>query len=205
MLKLWGRANSVNVQKAMLCLEELGLAHERVDAGMAHGIVDSPAYRAMNPNGVIPTLADGDFILWESNVIVRYLSSKFGDDAFYPVDLQKRADADRWMDWQQTTLNLPVTICFWGLVRAPGAKSPAEIEDATRNGIAHVATLDALLSTRPFVTGDAFGMADCVLAPTVHRWLHLPIQHPPTPHLDRYYADVMKRPAARHVMSLPLT
>src|SRR5476649_2305929 len=99
MLKIWGRTNSINVQKAMWAIGELGLAHERIDAGMQYGAVNEPWYRAMNPNGRVPTIDDDGFILWESNTVVRYLAARHGAGSWCQADLQVRADAERWMDW----------------------------------------------------------------------------------------------------------
>src|ERR687884_1346177 len=119
MLTLWGRTNSINVQKALWCIEELGLAFRRLDAGREFGVNDTPEYRRMNPNGLVPTIEDDGFVLWESNVIVRYLAAKHGAGTLCPSDLRARFDAERWMDWQQTTLGLPIRDVFWMLVRTP--------------------------------------------------------------------------------------
>ncbi|MGI9333231.1 MAG: glutathione S-transferase, partial [Gammaproteobacteria bacterium] len=104
MRTLWGRVNSINVMKVLWCLDEIGLEYERVDAGMAFGVVDTPDYRAMNPNGRVPTLRDGDLVLWESNAIVRYLCERYSHGELSPRDPGERAVADQWMDWQQTTV-----------------------------------------------------------------------------------------------------
>ena len=116
MLKIWGRANSVNVQKVLWCLRELDLAHERIDAGMAFGRNHDPDYLAMNPNGLVPTLEEEDgFILWESNSIVRYLAAKHQNRTLEPADLKIRARAQMWMDWQLSVLGPSITPVFWGL------------------------------------------------------------------------------------------
>src|SRR6218665_119181 len=103
MLRLWGRLSSINVRKVVLCAQVLGIELPRTDAGMAYGVVNTPDYLANNPNGLVPLLEDGDFRLWESNAIVRYLCAREG--RLYPQDLRQRFDTERWMDWQQTTLN----------------------------------------------------------------------------------------------------
>src|SRR6266496_3889646 len=109
MIKLWGRTNSLNVQKVLWTLAELDLAYERVDAGLKFGVVDTPAYRAMNPNGLVPTLEDDGFVLWESNVVIRYLTMKHAAGTLFT--------AERWMDWQQTSLNPPIALVFFNLIR----------------------------------------------------------------------------------------
>jgi glutathione S-transferase len=119
MLKIWGRTNSVNVQKVLWCLTELDVPYERVDAGLAYGKNHEPWYLALNPNGRVPLLQDGDFSLWESNTIVRYLALKHGLGRLCPKPLETRAHAERWMDWQLSVLVNPVSIVFWNLIRTP--------------------------------------------------------------------------------------
>jgi glutathione S-transferase len=102
MLKIWGRANSINVQKVLWCCGELGLDFERIDAGNEFGVTKTPEYCSLNPNGLVPTVEDGDFQLWESNVIVRYLAHKVGHNRLFPAETMTRFDAERWMDWQAT-------------------------------------------------------------------------------------------------------
>ena len=127
-ITLWGRLNSINVQKVVWCLHETGQPFERIDAGRGVGVNDTPAYLAMNPNGLVPTLREGDFVLWESNAIVRYLATKFCHGSLAPSDPRAFADADRWLDWQATALNPVMGPAFHGLVRAPGSRGVAEVE-----------------------------------------------------------------------------
>jgi glutathione S-transferase len=119
MLKIWGRKNSSNVRKPLWAAEELGLAYEAIDAGGAFGVVDTPEYRAMNPNGRVPVIEDDGFVLWESNAIVRYLMAKRAGSAWYPADLQARATADKWMDWTTSSFAGPFRTVFWGVLRTP--------------------------------------------------------------------------------------
>ncbi len=205
MLKVWGRLNSINVQKAMFCVEELGLPHERFDAGMEHGVTKTPEYLAMNPNSRVPTIDDDGFILWESNVIVRYLAAKHSPGVLWPVDPRARADIDRWMDWQQSHHNPPLTTLFWGLVRAPGTRPAAEIEAAGKTMAEMMLMLEARLEGRAFMGGDAFTMVDCVMGPALHRWANVPIERARLPNVERYYQTIMARPAAKKLLTLPLT
>ncbi|MDQ0980051.1 glutathione S-transferase [Pseudomonas synxantha] len=122
MLKIWGRKNSSNVRKALWCAEELGLDYEAIDAGGAFGVVDTPQYRALNPNGRVPMIEDGDFVLWESNTIVRYLCAKQAS-TWYPSDLKARANAEKWMDWTTSTFAEPFKTVFWGVLRNPGREA----------------------------------------------------------------------------------
>ncbi len=204
MLKVWGRLNSLNVQKAMFCILETGVPFERANAGMEHGVVQTDEYKAMNPNSVVPTIVDEGFTLWESNVIVRYIAAKHSTGVLWPVDPRERADSDRWMDWQQTTFNPPLTAVFWQKVRN-GAKHADEMAQAVARLDKALAILEATLARREWMGGKAFNMADCVIAPGVHRYLNLPGERPSWPHIERYYKQLMQRPAARQLLILPLT
>src|SRR6266853_3212134 len=125
MLKLWGRINSINVQKVLWALAELKVPYERTDAGLQFGVVNEPFYRRMNPNGRVPTIEDDGFVLWESNAIVRYLAAKHAAGSLWPEDLRVRAEADRWMDWSNTTFWPALRTLFLGLVRtAPEKRDP---------------------------------------------------------------------------------
>ena len=204
MLHLWGRLSSINVRKVVLCAQVLGLDLPRTDAGLAFGVVDTPDYRANNPNGLVPLLRDGDFTLWESNAIVRYLCAREGK--LYPVDLQQRFNAERWMDWQQTTLNPAGSPGFKQWIRvAPAQRDAGVIEQSVAATEPLFAMLDEHLSRQAFMAGDALTMADIPIACEVHRWWGLPQPRPAWPHLERWYADWLALPASRGVLDLPLS
>lgn len=132
MLTIWGRANSVNVQKVLWCCEELGLAYDRIDAGLQFGRNTEPDYLAMNPTGRVPTLVDGDFVLWESNAIIRYLAMQYGPTSkLYPAEPKVRASADRWLDWSLSTLQPAERPVFWGYIRTnPADRDMAQLAAA---------------------------------------------------------------------------
>ena len=204
MLQLWGRLSSINVRKVVLCAQVLGIELPRTDAGLAYGVVDTPDYRASNPNGLVPLLKDGDFTLWESNAIVRYLCAKAGK--LYPTDLQQRFNAERWMDWQQTTLNPAGSPGFKQWVRTPAAQRNAQvIAQSVAATEPLFALLDEHLSRQAFMAGDALSMADIPIACEVHRWWGLPQPRPAWPHLGRWYAGWLALPASRGVLDLPLS
>ena len=206
MLRIWGRRNSVNVKKALWCLEELGLAYERIDAGLQHGVVDTPEYRRLNPNGVVPTIEDDGLVLWESNAIVRYLAAKHGAGTLWPEDLRVRADADRWMDWAGVTLGPAMRNAFWGLIRTPEAeRDERTIAQSIARSRELVAIADAALAARPYIAGDTFTMGDIPLGCHAHNWMALPIERPPLPHLEAWYRRLATRPAYRKVVMLPLS
>lgn len=205
MLRLWGRLSSINVRKVVLCAQVLGLEFERIDAGLAYGVVNTPDYRAKNPNGLVPLLEAGEFTLWESNAIVRYLCAREGS-LLYPQDLQRRADAERWMDWQQTTLNPAGSPGFKQLIRTPEAqRDPAVIAASVTATEPLFAQLDEHLARQPFMAGDALTVADIPIACEVHRWWGLPQPRPAWPHLERWYAQWLALPASRGVLDLPLS
>ena len=206
MLKVWGRISSINVRKVVLAAQALELPFERVDAGLAFGIVQTPQYKAQNPNALVPLLEDGDFTLWESNVIVRYLCARHPQRGLYPQDLRARFDAERWMDWQQTTLNNASRDAFWQLIRTPEQqRNPQAVTASVAATEPLLAMLDAHLARRAFMAGDTFTMADIPIACEMHRWWGLPLEHPPHPHLRRWYDGIRQRPAARGVLDLPLS
>ena len=213
MLKLWGRINSLNVQKVRWTLAELGVACERVDAGMQFGVVDEPAYREMNPNGLVPTLQDGDMVLWESNAIVRYLAARYGKGEFYPRNLAVRAGADRWMDWAITTPGPHIGPLFMQLIRtAPERREAAVIANARAQLARVTLILDAHLATRAFVAGEHFTMGDIPLGCILYRYLNLPADDGSAntaagdiPNVAAWYARLCARPAYRETVMLPLS
>jgi glutathione S-transferase len=206
MLKLWGRLSSVNVQKAAWALEELGLAYERIDAGGAFGLNDTPAYLAMNPTGLVPTLEEEDgFTLWESNAIVRYLAARHDSGGIWPADPRLRAEADRWMDWQTTAFTPAMRDAFWHIVRKPEGERDADLVAASIGASERMAAiLDAHLAGRDYVAGDGFTMGDIAAGAAAHRWLNLPVQRESRPAMERWYAGLMRRPAAQAVLTLPI-
>ncbi|MBI2772573.1 MAG: glutathione S-transferase [Burkholderiales bacterium] len=206
MLKLWGRISSINVRKAVLAAQEAGVPFERIDAGHEFGIVKTPEYLAKNPNAMVPLLEDGDVRLWESNVIVRYLCAKYAPGTLYPEPLAQRFDAERWMDWQQTTLNPAGRDAFIQWMRTPAERRDMDrIARSTAATEELMAMLDEHLSRRAFMAGDAFTMADIPIACELHRWTGLPQPRPARPHLERWYAAVLARPASRGALDVPLS
>ncbi|HUZ63030.1 MAG TPA: glutathione S-transferase family protein [Acetobacteraceae bacterium] len=207
MLKLWGRANSSNVMKVIWLLEELGLPYERVDVGGPFGGTATPVYRAMNPTGLVPTLEDGGFAMWESNAILRYLCDAHAPGTgLWPQPPKQRAEIDRWLDWEQTMPTRPMSTVFHSLVRLPPEKrDPAAIAAAIAQATPMWTMLDAQLADRPHVAGTAFTLADIALGPLVHRWLNLPITRPDLPHLAAWYQRLLGRPACVAHIAQPMS
>jgi glutathione S-transferase len=200
MLRIWGRLSSINVQKVVWCADELGLAYERVDVGGKFGRNDTPQYLAMNPNGLVPVIEDDGFVLYESNAIVRYLCARSRNAELWPDDLRRRADADRWMDWQATAFTPATRDAFWNLLRTPEPqRDAAAVETSRVKSEKCAAILDAHLTGREYVCGDAFTAADIVVGCAAHRWLNMPLPRAARPHIERWYAQLKARPASRQV------
>jgi glutathione S-transferase len=208
MRRLLGRANSSNVMKVIWMLEELKLPYQREDYGGAFGKTDTPEYRAMNPNGIVPTLVEDDFVLWESNAILRYLATchAFGTP-MWPEDPKARGSIDRWMDWQQTVLGAPMTVVFWGLVRtAPEKRDMPAIHAAAAKLGGIYGMLESVLSKVEYVAGPALTPADMAIGVHAHRWFSFEgIDRPQQPHLRAWYDRLLARPAFRDHVALPMT
>ncbi|MGH8764230.1 MAG: glutathione S-transferase family protein [Burkholderiales bacterium] len=204
MLKIWGRKNSVNVKKALWCLDELGLEFSRSNAGMEHGVVNTPEYRKMNPNGLVPTLDEDGYVLWESHSIVRYLSAKHGKGVLWPMDERTRGVANQWMDWA-FSFQGAVRDAFWNLVRTPADKRDAKAVEASRVKSGEMARiLDAALADKLYVAGP-FSMGDIPIGCEMQRWLRLPMERPALPHIDAWFERLSARPAFKKNVDIPLS
>ena len=205
MLKIWGRANSSNLKKVTWLCEEIGLPYNRIDAGMSFGVVNTPEYRKLNPNGLVPTIDDEGFILWESNAIVRYLAAKHAAGTLWPTDLKVRADADRWMDWCTSTLWPAFRPVFLNLVRTPADKrNQKEIDEGARKTGEMLARLDSCLAGRKFVAGEQLTMGDIAFGPIVYLVQNVPFERPKLANYDAWYARISERPAFRKIVALPI-
>ena len=206
MLQIWGRSNSVNVQKVLWCCEEMALPYERIDAGGPFGVVESPEYRELNPNGLVPTIVDDGFVLWESNVIVRYLAARHSAGALWPEDPAARARADCWMDWSNTVFWPTIRPLFLGIVRtAPDKRDPAALEQARSKTAQALQIAEAHLETRQYMAGDAFSMGDIPLGCAIWRWMTLPIERPVLSNVQRWFDSLARRPAYERLVMHPLS
>jgi len=203
MLKIWGRKTSINVQKAMWATAELGLVHERIDAGGPFGQTDAPEYGKLNPNRLVPVLDDRGFVLWESNAIVRYLAATYGQGTLAPADLQDRARADQWMDWSITTVYPDVIPgLFVQFVRVTAAeRDVARVEATAKRAGASLAILDAQLAGHHFIVGDTLTTADIAVGALLYRYFTMPVARPKLPNVEAYYHRLTQRKAYQeHVM-----
>lgn len=204
MLKIWGRASSVNVQKVLWAADELGVSYEHINVGGKYGGNDTPAYRAMNPNGLIPVLQDSDGSLhWESNSVVRYLAARYDGEgrSLWLADPVQRSQADRWMDWASSLIGEPMRVLFWGFVRDPVNADLNAMTRAEMQAADYWARLDAHLENRAFVAGDRLTMGDIPVGAFLQRWLSFPITRPTLPHLLAWHGRLAERPGYQaHVM-----
>ena len=207
MLKVWGRKNSSNVRKVLWCAEELALPYDREEAGGAFGVVDSPQYRALNPNGRVPMIEDDGFVLWESNAIVRYLAARYGSDtSWYQRDVCVRAQADKWMDWTTSTFAGPFRDLFWGMLRTPAEQQDwVLINGASKTCAELLSIVDQALSEKPYLSGDEIGMGDIPLGSFIYAWFEMPIERPSMPHLEAWYERLKLRPCYRRAVMTALT
>ena len=206
MLKIWGRMSSINVKKVVWTAQELGLDFQRTEAGGLFGVVTTPEYMQMNPNSLVLVIEDDGYVLWESNVIVRYLAAKYASGQMYPTDLRERFDAERWMDWQQTTLNPVSRPGFWQLIRTPPEQRNAALMAESNAAVeALMCTLDMHLANRAFMVGERFTVADIPLACEVHRWFGLPQPRQSRPHIERWYDKLRARQASKGVLDMALS
>ena len=206
MLKIWGRVNSTNVKKVTWVVGELGIAHERIDAGGKFGVVGEADYKAMNPNGKVPTIEDDGFVLWESNAIVRYLAAKHGAGGLWPTDPAARGLADRWMDWSSTSFAGPFGQVFLPLVRMPPEKrDPVAIAAAAAECGKLLAIVEAGLAAQPFLGGEELTIGDIPLGCAAYGYFNLPIERPSLPNVEAWYQRLTERPAYRDAVMIPLT
>ncbi len=206
MIKVLGRANSVNVQKVMWCAAELCIDVDRSDIGGAFGGTDTDEYGALNPNRTVPVLLDGDFSLWESNSIVRYLCAQYGNPEWSLQSVASQAKADQWMDWYLTSLHPPMTTLFWQLIRTPPAdQDETKIAEAIAASARLWAMLDDHLGESSFVLGDKLSMADIPVGCSAYRWHCMDVTRPELPNLRRWWDRLAARETYQENVMVPLT
>ena len=205
-IKIWGRRDSSNVQKVLWCCGELGIAFERIDIGGKFGGNKEKPYLDRNPNGLVPTIEDGSFVLWESNSIMRYLLDKYAQGKLLPSMPEGRADANRWMDWQLSTFNPAIVPLFWGLIRTPEEKrDKAAIEASLRKTIKAWEIVETQLAKAGYLAGNEFSLGDIPLGVWAYRWYNLPISRPDFKNVKSWYDRLCQRePYKTHIM-IPVT
>lgn len=199
MLKVLGKASSINVRKVLWTCHELGLDYLREDYGSGFQSTETPEFKALNPNAMVPVLIDGDFVLWESNVICRYLVAREGREDLLSADIKTRALAEQWMDWQAGELNNSWRYAFPALARNSAQhQDPALIEAGVSNWNRHMQILEAQLQkSGDYVLGDSFTLADIPLGLSVNRWAMTPMARPALPAVEAYYERLNQREGFR--------
>jgi len=207
MLKIWGRTTSSNVQKVLWCCAELGIAYDRVDHGGPFGGNRDPEYLKLNPNGLVPTVIDGDLVMWESNTICRYLCNTHPKgSSLYPADFAARTHVERWMDWQLSVIGAPMGALLQGLIRSnPETRDPAAIEAARRRAITAWEIVDDAVRTQPYLGGQSLSLAEIVLGTHIYRWFNYPIERPNLAHLKAWYDRFCERPGFKNHIVMPIT
>ncbi|WP_085676003.1 MULTISPECIES: glutathione S-transferase family protein [unclassified Pseudomonas] len=196
MLRILGRASSINVRKVLWACAEFNIPFEREDWGSGFQPTDAPEFLALNPNAMVPVIQDGDFTLWESNSIIRYLANRYGDAACYPSEAQARARIDQWIDWQASDLNRAWSYPFMSRVRhSPAHQDAQALAAGCAEWARYMGILDRqLAATGAFVAGEHFTLADIPIGLSVHRWFATPIDHPRLPAVSAYYERLSQRP-----------
>ncbi|MFK7966082.1 MAG: glutathione S-transferase family protein [Burkholderiaceae bacterium] len=200
MLTLWGRKTSVNVQKPMWLIGELGLPVDRKDVGGAFGGLDTAEYGQMNPHRVVPTLCDDEVIVWESEAVLRYLGSRYGS-AYFGEDPAARSQIDQWMSWVQSSWSPAMTAVFVTHIRVARQDRQPDQVAAQISRLHQLATLaDRFLGERDFIASGALSLADFSFGAFLYRYHTLEIERPALKNLSNYYARLSDRPAyAEHV------
>lgn len=205
MIEIWGRASSSNVQALIWATEELGLKYVRHDAGFIYGVNDTPDFLAMNPNGTVPVLKDGDNApIWETGAILRYLSERYGDDEFWPKDTAGRSQVDQWAEWAKINITLKFTApIFWRVVRtAPSKRDPEAIADAVTSLSHFLAIAEQQLNKTNWLASSDFTLADIQFGHVLYRYFDIDIERPKLPNLEAYYDRLNERSAFKEHVAI---
>lgn len=201
-LTIWGRLNAYNVQKVVWAAEEVGCGYRRIDAGRAYGVTDTPEYLQMNPNGRVPAIRDGDFTLWESNVIVRYLAARYAPGRLCPEPLRARMEAEKWMDWEATDIFRGFLPCHNVIIRHGDRYTAEEADASFAETCGRLEILDARLAKTPFVAGDTFTMGDIPIGILTNYLVRTGRDMGGLAHLKRWHTALTSRPAMRTAMAV---
>jgi len=202
-ITVWGRLNSCNVQKVIWALDELNLSYDHIPLGGQHGGLDEPAYRAINPNRKVPTLRDGETVVWESHAILRYLAATYSTRGLWPEDPAARSAADQWTDWTATTFQPAWIRLFWLVVRTPTDRhDKAAIADAHAASLAAFAILEQRLGDSAFLAGRQLTYADIAAGVAMYRWVTMPIARPDMPNVEAWYKRLTRRPPYKRAVCI---
>jgi glutathione S-transferase len=195
MLRILGRASSINVRKVLWTCAEIGIPFEREEWGSGFRSTHEPEFLALNPNAMVPVIQDDDFTLWESNSIIRYLATRYGDISLYPMEARAKARVDQWIDWQASDLNRSWSYAFMSLVRhSPEHQDSHALATSCRDWSKHMETLDKQLDlTGAYIVGERFSLADIPIGLSINRWFETPLAHPDFPAVNTYNERLSRR------------
>lgn len=199
MLKIYGRANSINVRKVLWAADEVGEPFAREDWGRGFRPTSEPEFQKLSPVGVVPVVDDNGFILRESQTIARYLATKHGRADLYPTELKARASCEMFMDWAQTEFAAGMRSVFHGHhLKNPLFSDPKTIAAGVAEWSKQMAILDSHLNTNgPFLLGSAFTLADIPVGLIVNRWFSIAFERPKFDAVAAYYDRLGERKAYR--------
>ena len=196
MIAIYGRATAWNVRKVLFFLEDVGIPYERLDYGRGFSPTNTPEFLALNPNALVPVLADGSTVIWESHTILRYLAAKNGPESYYPSNLERRALADQWLDWKIAHITQAIRPLFFRHFLKMGEFTDREVQEGEAECVRLFTILDGQLGkTGAYVTGSDITIADSSIGMAVHRWLTLPLKRPALPNVERYYETLSRLPS----------
>ncbi len=209
MITLWGRTNSINVQKVLWVLDHLQIPYQRIDAGLQFGVNNSPEFLAMNPHGKIPLIKDGDTTVWESNAICKYLCNITAGQTLYPTDAASRAQVDQWLDWAIGTLYISMGFVFQQLIRTPEAqRNPVRIEEERKKTVDALKVLNQYLQGRQFIVGNEMTLADIIMSAATYRCDGIgvvSIDGPECAGLKPWFSAMREQPEFKRWVQIPLT
>ncbi|MFO1090085.1 MAG: glutathione S-transferase family protein [Hyphomicrobiales bacterium] len=205
MVEIWGRRNSVNVQKALWAAAETGVPFERHVVGGQWGGTDDKAFRKLNPMGLVPVLKDGTIVVFESHAIVRHLARRHGRKTIQPRGVKAQALADQWMDWTATAIQPAVGALFMGTVRtAPDQRDPKKLKEFEKAAGEIMKVANKALGRKPFVAGRHFSTGDIPLGAVFWRYMNMDVARPKLPNLERWFESLKEREAYRQWVMVPL-
>lgn len=201
-MKLYARRTSSNSQKVLWFLGELGLDHDFVATGGDSGGLDAPSYRALNPNGRVPTWEDDNGAVWESHAILRYLAAAYSADRWWPAHPMERSQVDRWMDWSQSGFDAAFMTLFWGYWRTPEARRNDKlIQRQLESCRLSLAVLDDALKSSSYIVGNDLTLADIPIGSLMYRYANLDITDALPANVARWYETLCERePFQQHIM-----
>jgi glutathione S-transferase len=196
MITIYGRTTAWNVRKVLFFLEDVGIPYERLDYGRGFSPTNTPEFLALNPNAMVPVLADGGTVIWESHTILRYLAAKNGPESYYPSNLERRAVTDQWLDWKIAHVTPAIRPLFFRHFLKMGEFTDREVQEGEAECARLFTILDGQLAkTGAYVAGPDITIADSSIGMAVHRWLNLPLKRPAVPHIERYYEMLSRLPS----------